>query len=119
MKLDKLVCEILKFKQEDIKKLESLVLNAKNIIMIGNGGSNSICSHISQDYTKQLAAKAFTFSDSSRLTCYMNDYGLEEAYRQFLQEFSIKGSLVILISSSSAVSITQPKITFASSPASS
>ena len=71
-----------------------------NIIILGNGGSNSIASHISQDYTKQLQKKAFAFSDPSRLTCYINDYGMEKAYEQFLKEFSSDDTLVILISSS-------------------
>jgi len=73
----------------------------KQIIIIGNGGSNSIASHISQDYTKQLGKRAFSFSDPSRLTCYINDYGRDEAYRQFVKEFADKDdTLVILISSS-------------------
>lgn len=73
----------------------------KKIIIIGNGGSNSIASHISQDYTKQLGKRAFSFSDPSRLTCYINDYGRDEAYKQFVKEFADKeDTLIILISSS-------------------
>ena len=58
------------------------------IIIIGNGGSNSIASHISQDYTKVLDKKSYSFSDPSRLlsllkmqsiyllcnNCYTNTY---------------------------------------------
>ena len=83
-----------------IKTLEKLVLAHRDIIIIGNGGSNSIASHISQDYTKRLGKRSFSFSDPSRLTCYINDYGMEVAYKQFLKEFADKDSLVILISSS-------------------
>ncbi len=83
-----------------IKTLEKLVLAHRDIIIIGNGGSNSIASHISQDYTKRLGKRSFSFSDPSRLTCYINDYGMEVAYQQFLKEFADKDSLVILISSS-------------------
>jgi len=73
----------------------------KNIIILGNGGSSAIASHISQDYTKKLSKRSFTFSDSSRLTCYANDYGYENAYAQFLKEFVTDDkTLVILISSS-------------------
>ena len=60
-----------------VEKLKSIVDKAENIIIIGNGGSNSIASHIAQDYTKVLGKKAISFSDPSRLTCYMNDYGIE------------------------------------------
>tara|TARA_E500000331_G_scaffold315777_1_gene325981 strand:+ start:228 stop:716 length:489 start_codon:yes stop_codon:yes gene_type:complete len=80
--------------------LESVVEAHSEIIILGNGGSNSIASHISQDYTKALKKRSFTFSDPSRLTCYINDYGMENAYVEFLKEFSKKETLVILISSS-------------------
>ena len=52
--------------------LEKVINEYENIIIIGNGGSNSIASHIAQDYTKMLDKKAISFSDSSRLTCYIN-----------------------------------------------
>jgi D-sedoheptulose 7-phosphate isomerase len=83
-------------------EFEKLINEHNNIIILGNGGSSAIASHISQDYTKKLNKKSFTFSDSSRLTCYANDYGYQNAYRQFLKEFVDldKQTLVILISSS-------------------
>jgi len=83
-----------------IEKLSLLVKNHNKIILLGNGGSSSICSHIAQDYTKVLGKNAFTFSDASRLTCYANDYGWENAYSKFLEQFGTSDSLYILISSS-------------------
>ena len=47
-----------------------------------------------------MAKKALTFSDSSRLTCYTNDYGWDDAYSKFIEQFATNKSLVILISSS-------------------
>lgn len=83
-----------------VKTLQKAITENDNIIILGNGGSNSVASHISQDYTKCLKKKSFTFSDPSRLTCYINDYGMENAYKIFLQEFAGDNTLVILISSS-------------------
>tara|TARA_Y100000034_G_scaffold12888_1_gene13535 strand:+ start:2440 stop:2940 length:501 start_codon:yes stop_codon:yes gene_type:complete len=85
---------------EQIETLKQLVHDHEQVIILGNGGSNSIASHISQDYTKKLKIKSFTFSDPSRLTCYINDYGMDLAYCQFLKEFCNDETLVILISSS-------------------
>ncbi len=100
MKKDTLLKEVEKcylFKDQ-YKKLLS---NYQNVIILGNGGSSSIASHITQDYTKKLCKRSFTFSDASRLTCYSNDYGYEEAYKVFLSEFADKeNTLVVLISSS-------------------
>lgn len=99
----------------DIKELQSCLLQVDNlkvsllndildvydnIIIIGNGGSNSIASHISQDYTKIKGKRSISFSDPSRLTCYINDFGMENAYTKFLEHFSTNEHLVILISSS-------------------
>jgi D-sedoheptulose 7-phosphate isomerase len=83
-----------------LQKLVDLIRNHEKIIILGNGGSSAIASHISQDYTKKLKKRSFTFSDSSRLTCYINDYGMDRAYSRFLEEFADPDSLVILISSS-------------------
>jgi len=103
MDLDFLKTEIDKIKL--IKKdLETLVNKYPKVIIIGNGGSNSIASHISVDYTKFLKKQAISFSDGPRLTAYINDYGRDEAYKQFISEFvettNYPKTLVILISSS-------------------
>jgi len=94
----------LKSELDEIEKLKPvlkvLVSRYQKIIVLGNGGSNSIASHITQDYTKALKKTSFTFTDPSRLTCYINDYGMENAYKQFLIEFADKNTLVVLISSS-------------------
>ena len=92
--------ELDRVNSDDIIALSNAVLNHKKIIIIGNGGSNSIASHISQDYTKFLKRQAISFSDPSRLTCYINDFGMDDAYKIFLEQFSDKDTLAILISSS-------------------
>ena len=86
---------------EHFDTLNTCISNHQHIIILGNGGSSAIASHISQDYTKKLKKRSYTFSDASRLTCYANDYGYENAYAQFLKEFvTDEKTLVILISSS-------------------
>ena len=72
----------------------------QKIILIGNGGSNSIASHISQDMTKFYNKKSLSFSDPSMLTCFINDFGMSNAYVKFLNFYADKKTLVILISSS-------------------
>ena len=99
MDIDKLIEETRRISY-DRWRIEHLVSEYNDIIIIGNGGSNSIASHIAQDYTKALGKRAISFSDPSRLTCYINDYGRDNAYVQFIKEFATKNTLVILISSS-------------------
>lgn len=99
MNLDNLKLEIdnIKDKTNELSQLVSLF---EKVIIIGNGGSNAMASHISVDYTKFLNKKSFSFSDAPMLTVYINDYGRDEAYKQFLSDFVDGDTLVILISSS-------------------
>lgn len=69
------------------------------IIILGNGGSNSVASHISQDYVKFHKKRSLVFSDPSMLTCFINDFGMENAFQKFLEYHSDKDTLSILISS--------------------
>ena len=80
--------------------LEAAVEQHQKIIILGNGGSQAVASHIAQDYTKKLGKRSFTFSDPSRLTCYINDFGMEHANVEFLKQFADSDTLVIIISSS-------------------
>ena len=73
--------------------------NYSKIIILGNGGSNAVASHISQDYVKFHNKKSLVFSDPSMLTCFINDFGMENAYQKFLEFHAEKNTLVILISS--------------------
>ena len=100
MNKNELLTEIDKVYSLHSDNLRKEILSHQEIVILGNGGSNSIASHIAQDYTKQLNKRAYTFSDPSRLTCYINDYGMAEANRQFVKEFAGLHSLVIVISSS-------------------
>lgn len=87
--------------KNDLEYLKKVILtNTSEIIILGNGGSNAISSHMAEDYTKALKKKGIAFTDAARLTCYANDYGYENAFKQYLSEFSSTDSLIILISSS-------------------
>lgn len=87
--------------QANLDYFKKIILkNTSEIILLGNGGSNAISAHMAEDYTKALNKKGIAFTDGARLTCYANDYGYENAFKQFLKEFSTTNSIVILISSS-------------------
>ena len=100
MKLDDVTKAIGDIDKSQVDLLKRLLDSHDEVIMIGNGGSNAICSHISQDYTKFLGLRAYAFSDASRLTCYINDFGMPHAYARFLDDFVTGDTLVILVSSS-------------------
>lgn len=84
----------------DFREALQLIKKARNIFFIGNGGSNSICSHMLEDYAKIAGFKTFAFSDAALITCFSNDYGYENAMAEWLKIYMEAGDLLIAISSS-------------------
>ena len=69
------------------------------IIVLGNGGSSSVASHISQDYMKFHGKKVSILSDPSMITMLTNDFGYDWAYQKFLEYFVESDTLVVIMSS--------------------
>ena len=86
--------------EDQFQKYKTQFDRHRRIIVLGNGGSNSVASHISQDYMKFHQKKVSVFSDPSMITMMANDYGYENAYKKFLEYHVEKDTLVVLISSS-------------------
>jgi len=85
--------------EEEFEKFCRAFDSCDRIIILGNGGSNSVASHISQDYMKFHRKKVSILSDPSMLTMLTNDFGYENAYQKFLEYYVEKNTLVIIISS--------------------
>jgi D-sedoheptulose 7-phosphate isomerase len=86
--------------KEEFKKFCRAFNTYDRIIILGNGGSNSVASHISQDYMKFHRKKVSILSDPSMITMLTNDFGYENAYQKFLEFYVEKDTLVIIMSSS-------------------
>ena len=82
-----------------VKKIISLKKNNK-IILVGNGGSASIASHVAVDFTKVLKVRAVNFNEANLITCFANDYGYENWVAKAVESYGIRGDLAIFISSS-------------------
>ena len=74
--------------------------SGKKIIVVGNGGSAAMASHVAVDLTKAAGCRAVTFNEADLLTCFANDYGYENWVEKALNFYADKGDVVILISSS-------------------
>ena len=90
---------------KNIEKLRSKIRrykknSSKKILLFGNGGSSSICSHIATDMVKINGIRSHSFNDHNLITCFGNDYGFENWITNALKNFCDKSDLVILISSS-------------------
>ena len=80
-----------------IKNLEKKL---GKVILVGNGGSAAIASHLSIDLTKAAGIRAVNFNEGGLLTCFSNDYGYEKWAEMALEFYADKRDLLILISSS-------------------
>ena len=87
---------------KDLIKASNMIskLKKNKIILIGNGGSAAICSHMATDFSKTHSIRAINFSSDSLLTCFSNDYGYKNWAKKALEIFCDKNDIVILISSS-------------------
>ena len=87
-----------------IKQIVELISNTqqenKKVMMVGNGGSAGITSHMAVDFWKNGGIRATAFNDSSLLTCIANDLSYEEVFSKPIEMFADKGDVVFCISSS-------------------
>ena len=92
------------FNQKDFLKIIQIIQKIKKqrkkIILVGNGGSAAMASHVSVDFTKLCGIRATNFNEADLLTCFSNDYGYENWVKKALYFYADKGDLLICISSS-------------------
>jgi len=82
-----------------IKILKQTEKNKKKVILVGNGGSAAMASHVSVDLTKMCNIRAVNFNEADLLTCFSNDYGYENWVQKALSFYADKGDVLICISS--------------------
>lgn len=83
-----------------VELIKSTSNNGRKVIIVGNGGSAAMASHVCVDFTKNSGVRAVNFNEADLITCFANDYGYEEWVSQALKFYADKGDLIILISSS-------------------
>ena len=74
--------------------------NGNKIMIVGNGGSAGVASHMAVDFWKNGGVRAMTFNDAPVLTCISNDYSYEEVFEVPIRQFANRGDIAICISSS-------------------
>jgi len=83
----------------EFEKFKEAFNSHERIIILGNGGSSSVASHISQDYMKFQGKKVSILSDPSMITMLTNDFGYDNAYQKFLEYYVEEDTLVVIMSS--------------------
>ena len=90
--------------QKKINQMQKLIYDIKKkdrmIYLFGNGASATIADHLATDFTKTDKIRSRTFNNSALMTCYSNDYGYENLFKECIKSYVKKGDLCIFISSS-------------------
>ncbi|MBT3350721.1 MAG: SIS domain-containing protein [Nitrospinaceae bacterium] len=69
-------------------------------MIIGNGGSAAIASHIQNDMCKSVGVPTMVFNEPALLTALANDDGYDTAFRQMVEMWAGPDDLLMAISSS-------------------
>ncbi|MES9959617.1 MAG: SIS domain-containing protein, partial [Sedimenticola sp.] len=85
-----------------IDMIGSVNRNNGKVMIIGNGGSAAIASHLSIDLARNGGVPAMTFNEATSLTCFGNDFGYEHVFSHQVALNGDKNDLLIAISSSGA-----------------
>lgn len=70
------------------------------MLLVGNGGSAAIASHMQNDISKAAGIKALVFTEQPLLTALTNDNGYDTAFEFSTNLWAAQGDLMIAISSS-------------------
>ena len=62
--------------------------SGKKIILVGNGGSAAMASHVAVDFTKAAGIRAINFNEADLITCFANDYGYEHWVAEALNAYA-------------------------------
>lgn len=68
------------------------------VILLGNGGSSAIASHMAIDYTKNCGIRAISLNDFPTITCLSNDFGYANVFSKQLEYYARQGDVVVCIS---------------------
>jgi phosphoheptose isomerase len=69
-------------------------------VIVGNGGSSGIASHLAIDLAKNGKVSAICFGDAAQITCLANDYGFENWLGAAIRMNGKPGDALVAISSS-------------------
>lgn len=74
--------------------------NSGKVILLGNGGSAAIVSHMQNDLCASVGIRAMVCTEAPLLTALSNDCGYDEAYERQIELWANTGDMLIVISSS-------------------
>jgi D-sedoheptulose 7-phosphate isomerase len=72
----------------------------RKVMVVGNGGSATLSSHLQTDLCSGLGVRALVFTEPAMLTAQANDHGYDQAFANQVDLWADPGDLLVAISSS-------------------
>jgi D-sedoheptulose 7-phosphate isomerase len=86
--------------EQSLKLFKIIKKKKSKVIIVGNGGNSTSCTHVSNDLTNYSKIRSVNFNDPNLITCFANDYGYENWVTKALDYYCERNDLVILLSAS-------------------
>lgn len=82
-----------------VARLEAVKAGGRKVMLIGNGGSAAIASHVQNDLCKSVGVRALVMSEPPLMMALANDDGYETVFEQQVNLWAQPGDMLIAISS--------------------
>jgi len=86
--------------QRGMARLLEVKAKGRKVLIVGNGGSAAIASHVQTDLCHSLGIRALVFNEPPLLTALANDNGYENAFQRLVDLWGDAGDVLVAISSS-------------------
>ena len=83
-----------------VDQILSLKSSSHKAMVVGNGGSAAIASHMHNDMSKSVGIRALVFNEAPLLTAFSNDISYSAAFENLVNIWADKGDMLFAISSS-------------------
>ena len=74
--------------------------SARKVVLVGNGGSAAIVSHMQNDLCKAVGVRAMVLTEPPLLTALANDHGYASGFERLVELWADPGDILLAISSS-------------------
>ena len=82
---------------EEFEKFQSDFNESENVFFIGNGGSHSVATHAASDVSRLTSKKCFALDSASYLTSIANDYGYNNIFMKWLEDYATVDSKSLVV----------------------
>lgn len=83
---------------EVLQSFRTAHASGHKVMLVGNGGSSAICSHVAIDLSKNTGIRAVALNDFPTLTCLSNDYGYDQVFAKQIEYHAKPEDVLVCIS---------------------